>query len=100
MTAPTLFSIGDVVERTGVAEATLRMWERRYGFPSPKRLTSGHRRYNERDVELIRAVVARRAAGLALEQPSSRRVPAARSRAPPSTRYCVGDDLICNRAQC
>jgi DICT domain-containing protein len=58
--------IGDVVERTGVAEATLRMWERRYGFPSPERLASGHRRYSDRDIELIRAVAAKRAAGLAL----------------------------------
>jgi MerR family transcriptional regulator, light-induced transcriptional regulator len=58
--------IGEVVERTGVAEATLRMWERRHGFPVPQRLASGHRRYSEREVELIRAVAAKRAAGLAL----------------------------------
>jgi MerR family transcriptional regulator, light-induced transcriptional regulator len=58
--------IGEVVERTGVAEATLRMWERRYGFPTPDRLASGHRRYSDREIELIRAVAAKRAAGLAL----------------------------------
>jgi MerR family transcriptional regulator, light-induced transcriptional regulator len=58
--------IGEVVERTGVAEATLRMWERRYGFPVPERLASGHRRYSDSEIELIRAVVAKRAAGLAL----------------------------------
>ena len=58
--------IGEVVERTGVAEATLRMWERRYGFPSPERLDSGHRRYSARDIDLIRTVAARRAAGLSL----------------------------------
>ncbi len=60
------FGIGEVVERTGVAEATLRMWERRYGFPSPGRLASGHRRYGEHDVELIKAVAIKRAAGLSL----------------------------------
>jgi DICT domain-containing protein len=65
-TPATGIGIGDVVERTGVAEATLRMWERRYGFPSPERLASGHRRYSERDIELIRAVAAKRTAGLAL----------------------------------
>ena len=58
--------IGEVVVRTGVAEATLRMWERRYGFPVPERLASGHRRYSDSEIELIRAVVAKRAAGLAL----------------------------------
>ena len=36
-----VYGIGDVVERTGVAEGTLRMWERRYGFPKPARLASG-----------------------------------------------------------
>jgi DICT domain-containing protein len=60
------YGIGEVVDRTGVAEATLRMWERRYGFPTPERLASGHRRYSERDVELIQSVAARRAAGLSL----------------------------------
>lgn len=59
-------AIGEVVERTGVAEATLRMWERRYGFPSPGRLASGHRRYSEDEIELIRAVAAKRTSGLAL----------------------------------
>ena len=59
-------SIGDVVERTGVAEGTLRMWERRHGFPVPERLPSGHRRYSESDVELIRRVIAERDAGLSL----------------------------------
>jgi DICT domain-containing protein len=58
--------IGEVVERTGVAEATLRMWERRYGFPAPERLASGHRRYSDREIELIRTVAAKRAGGLAL----------------------------------
>lgn len=58
--------IGDVVERTGVAEGTLRMWERRHGFPTPARLASGHRRYSDHDIELIRKVAAQRAAGYSL----------------------------------
>ena len=62
----TSFGMGDVVERTGVAEATLRMWERRHGFPAPRRLASGHRRYTQRDIEQIRSVAARRASGLSL----------------------------------
>lgn len=57
-------SIGEAVARSGVAEATLRMWERRYGFPRPERTPSGHRRYSEHDVELVRRVAAGRQAGL------------------------------------
>lgn len=59
-------SIGEFVARTGVAEGTLRMWERRHGFPTPQRLPSGHRRYSESDVELVRRVAAERAAGMSL----------------------------------
>jgi MerR family transcriptional regulator, light-induced transcriptional regulator len=60
-------SIGQVAGRTGLSEGTLRMWETRYGFPSPERLTSGHRRYSERDVELLRQVLEERERGLSLK---------------------------------
>ena len=66
LSMPERYGIGEVVERTGVAEATLRMWERRYGFPAPQRLASGHRRYSERDIALIKTVATRREAGLSL----------------------------------
>lgn len=59
-------TIGQFVERTGVAEGTLRMWERRHGFPAPQRLPSGHRRYSEADAELVRRVASERAAGMSL----------------------------------
>jgi DICT domain-containing protein/predicted DNA-binding transcriptional regulator AlpA len=58
--------IGELVARTGLSEGTLRMWERRHGFPRPRRLPSGHRRYEESDVELIRRVARHRDAGLSL----------------------------------
>lgn len=59
-------SIGEFVARTGVAEGTLRMWERRHGFPAPRRLPSGHRRYSEAEVELVRRVAGERAGGMSL----------------------------------
>lgn len=59
-------AIRELVARTGVAEGTLRMWERRHGFPAPERLASGHRRYSERDVELVAQVLRERAAGVSL----------------------------------
>jgi MerR family transcriptional regulator, light-induced transcriptional regulator len=59
-------SIGDVVAATGVGEATLRAWERRFGFPAPRREPSGHRRYSPDDVERIRSVVRERDRGLSL----------------------------------
>src|SRR6476661_1430918 len=59
-------TIREVAERSGVPAGTLRMWEERYGFPSPTRLPSGHRRYAEDDVAAVRAVLAARDAGLSL----------------------------------
>ncbi|HEX2266183.1 MAG TPA: DICT sensory domain-containing protein [Solirubrobacterales bacterium] len=59
-------SIGDVVRATGLGEATLRAWERRYGFPQPEREPSGHRRYAAEEVERILRVVAERERGVAL----------------------------------
>jgi DNA-binding transcriptional MerR regulator len=64
--ADATLSIGDVVAATGVGEATLRAWERRFGFPSPRREPSGHRRYSRGDIEQIRSVVRERKRGLSL----------------------------------
>ena len=64
---PAGLTIGDLATRTGLAPATLRMWESRHGFPRPQRLASGHRRYDERDVDLVRQVVRRRDGGARLE---------------------------------
>ena len=52
--------------RSGISEATLRMWEIRHGFPQPRRVSSGHRRYSEQDLARVRAVVRGRARGLSL----------------------------------
>src|SRR3954447_19445821 len=47
-------AIKDVAELTGVAAATIRIWEQRYGFPAPARTASGYRIYTEQDVLAIR----------------------------------------------
>lgn len=60
------FSIGEVVSKTGVPEGTLRMWERRHGFPNPARLESGHRRYSDEDLEAVQRIVSERASGITL----------------------------------
>jgi MerR family transcriptional regulator, light-induced transcriptional regulator len=48
------YRINVVAEMTGVSAATLRAWERRYGFPVPSRTESSYRIYNDHDVALIR----------------------------------------------
>jgi DNA-binding transcriptional MerR regulator len=48
-----LWPMGAVTRRTGIGEHTLRAWERRFGFPSPMRLASGHRRYTAEQVQQL-----------------------------------------------
>ena len=50
----TLVSIGEVAEATGLSPDVIRVWERRYGFPEPVRLSSGHRRYRSEDLRRLR----------------------------------------------
>ena len=38
-----IYNIGVVSRMTGVPVATLRVWERRYGFPRSERTPGGHR---------------------------------------------------------
>jgi hypothetical protein len=42
-----------VSERTGIPAATVRTWERRYGFIHPARTASGYRVYREDDIDRI-----------------------------------------------
>ncbi len=48
-----LWPMGAVTRRTGIGEHTLRAWERRFGFPTPERLPSGHRRYTQAQVQQL-----------------------------------------------
>lgn len=47
------YRIQAVSEMTGLAAATLRTWERRYGVPSPQRSGSSYRLYSDADVQQI-----------------------------------------------
>jgi MerR family transcriptional regulator, light-induced transcriptional regulator len=54
-----LYNIGIVSRMTGVPVATLRVWERRYGFPNATRTPGGHRLCSEKEVIRLRWVKAR-----------------------------------------
>jgi DNA-binding transcriptional MerR regulator/methylmalonyl-CoA mutase cobalamin-binding subunit len=47
-------SIAEVERETGIARTTLRIWERRYGFPQPGRDARGERAYPADQVEQLR----------------------------------------------
>lgn len=48
--------IGAVERETGLPKDTLRVWERRYGFPAPERDESGERAYSPADVAKLRLI--------------------------------------------
>lgn len=49
-------SISDVARETGLGKDTLRVWERRYGFPLPLRDALGERAYPQAQVQRLRLI--------------------------------------------
>jgi DNA-binding transcriptional MerR regulator len=63
-----ILTIRETSARTGVAPATLRTWERRYGVPKPARTATGYRLYTRgqlREIAELRQLVE---AGIAIRQ--------------------------------
>ena len=50
------YSIAAVSKLTGASCHALRVWERRYGFPVPRRSPSGHRRYDRDQVHALQII--------------------------------------------
>lgn len=51
-----LWSIADVERDTGLGKDTLRVWERRYGFPTPTRDAFGERQYDHAQLLRLRLI--------------------------------------------
>ncbi len=60
------FNLKVVLKETGIRPDTLRAWERRYGLPKPQRSPGGHRLYSQRDIEMIKWLMARQDEGLSI----------------------------------
>jgi DNA-binding transcriptional MerR regulator/methylmalonyl-CoA mutase cobalamin-binding subunit len=52
----TFVGIAAVEQETGISKDTLRVWERRYGFPKPKRDARGERAYSAEEVLELRRI--------------------------------------------
>jgi hypothetical protein len=53
-----VYAVKQVSALTGVTEATLRVWERRYKVVVPARSPAGYRLYNDQQVAVLRAMAA------------------------------------------
>jgi MerR family transcriptional regulator, light-induced transcriptional regulator len=51
-----LIGIAAVEQETGISKDTLRVWERRYGFPKPQRDAHGERAYSAEEVRELRRI--------------------------------------------
>jgi MerR family transcriptional regulator, light-induced transcriptional regulator len=51
-----MLTISQVERDTGLSKDTLRMWERRYGFPQPSRDSFGERLYDAPQIDKLRAI--------------------------------------------
>jgi DNA-binding transcriptional MerR regulator len=60
------YNLKAVIHETGLTPATLRAWERRYGLLKPQRSPGGHRLYSDREIALLKWLVARQDEGLSI----------------------------------
>jgi DICT domain-containing protein len=60
------YTASEIADLTGVPPGTLRVWESRYGFPTPLRLDKNRKRYGRNHVEQLLAVLEYRRRGLSL----------------------------------
>jgi redox-sensitive transcriptional activator SoxR len=77
--------VGEVAARAGVNVETLRYYERRGLLPEPHREPSGHRRYDEETVRLLRAIKEAQGVGFTLAEIAEYLRAARRSQVPSET---------------
>lgn len=61
------YSINDISELTGLSKYTLRYYEKEKLIPLVKRNSSGHRIYNQKDVEWIEFLINIKQTGMSIE---------------------------------
>ncbi len=62
------YNLKAVLEITGIKADALRAWERRYGLPEPQRSSGKQRLYSQKDIEIIKWLIARQDEGLRISQ--------------------------------
>lgn len=62
------YNLKAVVLETGLKPVTIRAWERRYGLPDPDRTPGGHRLYSQRDIDILKWLIARQKEGVSISR--------------------------------
>ena len=61
-----IYNLNAVLRETGLSADVLRVWERRYDLPKPKRTPGRHRQYSDYDVATIKWLQARQEEGFSI----------------------------------
>jgi DNA-binding transcriptional MerR regulator len=62
------YRIGMAAERSGLSQAVIRAWERRYGVLEPARTPGGYRVYSEKDIALLQRLRQLTEEGVAIRE--------------------------------
>ncbi|GAB4533821.1 MAG: hypothetical protein Fur0018_23410 [Anaerolineales bacterium] len=62
------YKLSDVLVETGLSADVVRVWEKRYGLPAPRRSAGGHRLYSRRDIRTLQWLQARVDAGMRISK--------------------------------
>lgn len=63
-----IYNLSAVLKETGLSADVLRVWERRYELPKPKRSPGGHRQYSDFDVATIKWLRSRQDEGFSISR--------------------------------
>ncbi|MGC9348982.1 MAG: MerR family transcriptional regulator [Anaerolineae bacterium] len=94
-----IYNIGVVARMTGIPAATLRVWERRYGFPDTARTEGGHRLYTENDIKHLQWVKSKIDEGMQTRQAVKALESLVEEDAFPPTAPSEGSELLATRLQ-
>jgi DNA-binding transcriptional MerR regulator len=70
------YRIGEAARRSGLSEAVIRAWERRYRVLEPARTPGGYRVFSERDIALLRRLRRLTQDGMAIREAAALASPA------------------------
>ncbi len=62
------YKLSDVLAETGLSADVVRVWEKRYGLPAPRRSPGGHRLYSRSDIRTLQWLQARVDAGMRISK--------------------------------
>ncbi|MGQ8871531.1 MerR family transcriptional regulator [Paenibacillus sp. TSA_86.1] len=68
MSAPTMFSIHETSERSGLSKDTIRYYEKIGLLPRAERKASSHRVYSEQDIQTMSLITCMKKTGMSLEE--------------------------------